>query len=79
MATIQIEVDDDMAQELEANPLFQAVGASKFFEIAVRFCLKCKTKYDINVCSDDADGDPRVREEFEQEMKIWEGQLAGTD
>jgi hypothetical protein len=70
MVTIKIEVDDDVAQKFEADRLFQKVGASKFFEIAVRFYLKCKTKYDIDFFSDAAYSDPRVREEFEQDMNI---------
>lgn len=68
-------MDDELAQELEANRHFQAFGASKFFELAVRFFLKCKAKYGIDIHDEYAYRVPRVREEFEQEMKLWEDQL----
>lgn len=43
MPIIKITIADELAQELEADRHFQALGASKFFELAVKFYLKCKT------------------------------------
>jgi hypothetical protein len=76
---IKIEVDDELAQELEADSHIQAFGASKFFELAIRFYLKCKVNYDLDKQYERAYSDPRVREEFEREMKLWESAQAWPD
>ena len=79
MPIIKIEVDDELAHKLEADRLFQTLGASKFFEFVMRFYLKCKANYDIDRQYERAYNDPRVRKELDREMKIWESEQVWPD
>jgi len=71
MRLIQIEVDDELFGAITNDKQIQAMGISALFCRAAKFFLKLKTEYGIDVQFEQAYSDPRVREEFDREMKEW--------
>jgi len=71
MKSIQIEIDDALFDAITNDKQIQAMGISEFFCRAAKFFLKLKTEYGIDIQFERAYGDPRVREEFDREMKEW--------
>jgi hypothetical protein len=71
MKSVQIEVDDELLDVIAQNKEAQAIGISAFLCKAAKFFLKCKIEYEIDAQYERAYSDPRVREEFDREMKEW--------
>ncbi|MCI0697797.1 hypothetical protein L0337_38090 [candidate division KSB1 bacterium] len=71
MRSIQIEVDEELLAAIAKDKDFRAMEVSEFFRKAAKFFLKCKIEYEIDVQYKRAYSDPRIREEFDREMKEW--------
>jgi diketogulonate reductase-like aldo/keto reductase len=71
MKAIQIEVDDELLDALAKDEKVQAIGVSEFFRATVKSFLKWKVEREIDKQYERVYSDPRVREEFDREVKEW--------
>jgi hypothetical protein len=71
MRAIQIEIDEELLNSIAKDKELQAMDISEVFRVATKFFLKWKAQYEIEKQFRRTYSDPRVREEFDREMKEW--------
>jgi hypothetical protein len=71
MKAIQIEVDDELFNTITKDREVQALGISEFFRTTAKAFLKWKAEREIDQQYERVYGDPRVRKDFEREVKEW--------
>lgn len=74
MKAIQIEVDDELLDALAKDEKIQAMGISEFFRATAKSFIRWKAEREIDKQYERVYGDPRVREEFDREVKEWLGE-----
>jgi hypothetical protein len=71
MKAIQIEVDDELFDAIVKDKEVQALGISEFFRTTAKSFLKWRAEREIDRQYERVYSDPRVREDFEREVKEW--------
>ncbi len=79
MKTFELKVDEQMLDTIAEDEDLRAMEVPEAFLRAMRFLLKLKKQRTIDKQIEKAYSDPRVREEFDREMKEWEDEQVWID
>ncbi|NUM76761.1 hypothetical protein HUU40_20555 [candidate division KSB1 bacterium] len=79
MKTIQVEVDDALLEAMSKYKEWQAIDTSEFLLRSAKFLIKLREEHEIDAQIERAYSDPRVRDEFDREMKEWEDEQVWID
>ncbi len=79
MKTFELKVDEQMLNSIAEHDDLRALEVPEVFLRAMKFLLRLKKQRIIDAQIERAYSDPRVREEFDREMKEWEDEQVWID